>query len=46
MRELIPARVRRTRRQKVKDLPDLPVADEVLDVSGHSMSDGRLPEED
>ena len=30
MRELVPARTRRKRRQKVKHLPDLPVAEEVL----------------
>ncbi len=30
MRDLIPAKTRRKRRPKVKDLPDLPVADEVL----------------
>lgn len=29
MRDLIPAKTRRKRRQKVKDLPELPVADEV-----------------
>lgn len=29
MRDLIPSKTRRKRRQKVKDLPDLPVADEV-----------------
>jgi ribosomal protein S6--L-glutamate ligase len=29
MRELIPAKVRHKRRPKVKDLPELPVADEV-----------------
>ncbi len=29
MKDLIPAKVRRKRRPKVKDLPDLPVADEV-----------------
>jgi ribosomal protein S6--L-glutamate ligase len=29
MRDLIPAKTRRKRRPKVKDLPDLPVADEV-----------------
>ena len=33
MRDLIPAKTRRQRRQKVQRLPDLPVADEVLDVS-------------
>lgn len=30
MRDLIPAKTRRKRRPKVKDLPDLPAADEVL----------------
>ena len=35
MRDLIPAKTRRKRRPRVKDLPDLPVADEV-----HTMSDG------
>lgn len=29
MRDLVPAKTRRKRRPKVKDLPDLPVADEV-----------------
>lgn len=34
MRDLIPARVRRKRRPAVQDLPDLPVADEVLKEDG------------
>ncbi len=36
MRELIPAKTRRRRRQKVKELPELPVAHEVLDESATS----------
>ena len=34
MRDLIPAKARRTRRPTVQDLPDLPVADEVLVAPG------------
>jgi ribosomal protein S6--L-glutamate ligase len=34
MRDLIPAKVRRTRRPEVHELPDLPVADEVLAARG------------
>jgi ribosomal protein S6--L-glutamate ligase len=34
MRDLIPAKVRRTRRPAVLELPDLPVADEVHAVHG------------
>ena len=40
MRDLIPAKTRRKRRPKVKDLPDLPVADEVnieFDDSGEEL---------
>ena len=39
MRDLIPAKTRRKRRPKVKDLPDLPVAEETLDETGVSASD-------
>jgi len=39
MRNLIPARVRRARRPKVLDLPDLPVADEVLAVAGKAATE-------
>ena len=39
MRDLIPAKTRRKRRPKVKELPDLPVADEVLSEAGHGASD-------
>jgi ribosomal protein S6--L-glutamate ligase len=34
MRDLIPAKTRRTRRPEVQELPDLPVADEVHGTSG------------
>lgn len=34
MRHLIPSKTRRRRRPKVQDLPDLPVADEVLETPG------------
>lgn len=40
MRDLIPEKTRRKRRQKVKDLPDLPAAEEVL------MSDEELAAQD
>ena len=41
MRDLIPARARRQRRQKVKKLPDLPVAEEVHREAGEDgLSDG------
>ena len=37
MRDLIPAKTRRKRRPRVKDLPDLPVADEVQrDATGET----------
>ena len=36
MRDLIPAKVRRTRRPEVLDLPDLPVADEVHAAPGRA----------
>lgn len=39
MRDLIPAKTRRKRRPKVKDLPDLPVADEVQTVEDNSQSE-------
>lgn len=39
MRDLIPAKTRRKRRPKVKDLPDLPVADEVQVEENPSDSD-------
>ena len=39
MRDLIPAKTRRKRRPKVMDLPDLPVAEEVLSEAGHGASD-------
>jgi ribosomal protein S6--L-glutamate ligase len=38
MRDLIPAKVRRTRRPEVRELPDLPVADEVLAAPGTQTS--------
>ena len=41
MRELIPARVRRKRRQQIQELPDLPIAETVLgDVDSPSTSRG------
>jgi ribosomal protein S6--L-glutamate ligase len=36
MRDLIPARVRRTRNPEIRELPDLPVADEVHATAGES----------
>ena len=36
MRDLIPGKVRRKRRPKVRDLPELPVAEEVFKDSGKS----------
>jgi ribosomal protein S6--L-glutamate ligase len=36
MRDLVPARSRRNRRPEIKDLPDLPVAEEVLKKSDES----------
>ena len=38
MRDLIPAKVRRTRRPEVQELPDLPVADEVHATAGEPAS--------
>ncbi len=38
MRDLVPAKTRRKRRQKVQDLPELPVAEEVLGETGESTS--------
>ena len=56
MRDLVPTKTRRKRRPKVKDLPDLPVADEVhedtsLTVetqgdSGELLNDGTRSEEE
>ncbi len=43
MRDLIPARVRRSRRVKTQELPDLPVADEVLSTSSASPADADSP---
>jgi len=43
MRDLIPARVRRSRRVKTQELPDLPVADEVLATSSASPADADTP---
>ncbi len=43
MRDLIPARVRRSRRVKTQELPDLPVADEVLATSSASPADADSP---
>ncbi len=40
MRDLVPAKTRRKRRPKVKDLPDLPVADEV-----QSEDDSKIAEQ-
>lgn len=41
MRDLIPAKTRRKRRPKVKDLPDLPVADEVHDATTGEQAERR-----
>jgi hypothetical protein len=38
MRDLIPAKARRTRRPEVQDLPDLPVADEVHAAPGEPIA--------
>jgi ribosomal protein S6--L-glutamate ligase len=43
MRDLIPARARRSRRVKTQELPDLPVADEVLATSSASPADADTP---
>ncbi len=45
MRALIPARARRKRRPKVKDLPHLPVADEVHNDSATPVKFESVPEE-
>lgn len=39
MRDLIPAKTRRKRHPQVQDLPELPVAEEVLTESGHTAAD-------
>ena len=46
MRDSIPAKTRRKRRPKVKELPDLPVADEALSESVESPADWTPSEED
>jgi ribosomal protein S6--L-glutamate ligase len=46
MRELIPARVRRQRRQEVHDLPHLPVADTVLAEPDKPAAGAPLPDDD
>ena len=46
MRDLIPAKTRRKRRPKVKDLPDLPVADEVHVDEGSPPSEEANAESD
>ena len=43
MRGLIPAKVRRSRRPKTQELPDLPVADEVLTTPSPSPDDSDTP---
>jgi ribosomal protein S6--L-glutamate ligase len=45
MRELIPARVRRKRRPEMQGLPDLPVAEEVLNEPGDSVASADSPRE-
>ncbi len=45
MRELVPARVRRERRPEMRGLPDLPVADEVLNEPGESVASVDSPRE-
>lgn len=45
MRHLVPAKTRRKRRPKVQDLPDLPVAEEVLSDAGHNSADAVRAEE-
>ena len=45
MRDLIPAKSRRKRRPKVQDLPELPVAEEVLGEAEESVTLGAPPEE-
>ncbi len=44
MRDMTPAKIRRKRRPKVKDLPELPVADEVFVESG-TVTPVSIPEE-
>ncbi len=46
MRHLIPAKTRRKRRPKVQELPELPVAEEVLSESDEAAADWTPPEED
>jgi ribosomal protein S6--L-glutamate ligase len=46
MRGLIPAKTRRKRRPTVQDLPDLPVAEEVLDESSDAAQDRAASEAD
>ena len=46
MRDLIPGKIRRKRRPTVKNLPDLPVAEEALKEYEKSVSDIVLPEEE
>ena len=46
MRELIPARVRRKRRQQVLELPHLPVAETVLSESDKPAAGAPFPDED
>lgn len=46
MRELIPAKTRRRRHSKVKDLPELPVAEEAIKATGPSDPETTTTEED
>jgi ribosomal protein S6--L-glutamate ligase len=46
MRDLIPARTRRNRRQKIQKLPGLPVTKEVFNTSGPAAVDRLRSEED
>jgi ribosomal protein S6--L-glutamate ligase len=46
MRDLIPAKARRKRRPKVRELPELPVAEEAQSDSDDSAADWAPPEED
>jgi ribosomal protein S6--L-glutamate ligase len=46
MRDLIPAKTRRTRRQLVEHLPDLPVADEVLKMPASPVATAFTTDED
>ncbi|MCF7822620.1 MAG: RimK family alpha-L-glutamate ligase [Candidatus Marinimicrobia bacterium] len=43
VRDLIPAKSRRSRRRKVQDLPDLPAAEEVLKTSEELADDANTP---